>query len=62
MPGILVTASLVRITPWMIHGWRPTSVTVQPASKAINRRWRGYNKQLSKTTIYLAIPSFSKGR
>jgi hypothetical protein len=29
-----VTAPAVRITPWMIHGWRPTSVTVQPASMA----------------------------
>ena len=27
-----VTASAVRMTPWMIHGWRPTSVTIQPAS------------------------------
>src|SRR6185295_17880404 len=34
-PGIGVTASRTRITPWMIHGWRPTSVTAQPASTAI---------------------------
>ncbi len=27
-----VTASDVRMTPWMIQGWRPTSVTIQPAS------------------------------
>ena len=35
MPGIGVTASAVRITPCMIQGWRPTSVTVHPASTAI---------------------------
>src|SRR5208283_4655373 len=33
-PGTGVTASAVRIRPWMIQGWRPTSVTVQPASMA----------------------------
>ena len=32
-PGL--TASLVRMTPYTIHGWRPTSVVVQPASMAI---------------------------
>ena len=29
-----VTASSVRITPWTIQGWRPTSVTIQPHSIA----------------------------
>lgn len=29
-----VTASDVRSTPWTTHGWRPTSVVVQPASTA----------------------------
>ncbi len=29
-----VTASSVRITPLTIQGWRPTSVTIQPASMA----------------------------
>jgi hypothetical protein len=33
-PGIGVRASRVRITPWMIQGWRPTSVTIHPASIA----------------------------
>ena len=36
MPGIGVTASLVRIMPCIIQGCRPTSVTVHPASTAIN--------------------------
>ena len=40
-PGIGVTASAVRITPWMIHGWRPTSVTIQPASMAMKPSGRG---------------------
>ena len=35
-PFIGVTASLVRITPLMIHGCRPTSVTTHPASIAMN--------------------------
>jgi hypothetical protein len=34
-PGIGVTASAVRMTPCTIHGWRPTSVTVHPASRAM---------------------------
>jgi len=29
-----VTASLVRITSYTTHGWRPTSVTIQPHSSA----------------------------
>ncbi|MNE57123.1 hypothetical protein D3C80_1520720 [compost metagenome] len=36
MPGIGVTASFVRMTLWIIHGWRPTSVTIHPASRAMN--------------------------
>ena len=31
-----VTASFVRMTPYTIHGCRPTSVTTQPASSASN--------------------------
>ncbi len=34
-PGIGVTASAVRSTPCTTHGWRPTSVTVHPASVAM---------------------------
>ncbi len=30
-----VIASSVRMIPWTIHGWRPTSVTIQPASMAM---------------------------
>jgi len=33
-PGALVTASAVRSTRYTIHGCRPTSVTIQPASRA----------------------------
>src|SRR5262245_32964453 len=29
-----VTASLVRMTSYTTHGWRPTSVTIQPDSRA----------------------------
>ncbi len=35
-PGIGVTASLVRRTFWITHGWRPISVTDHPASVAMN--------------------------
>ena len=35
-PGIGVTASAVRKTPCTTHGCRPTSVTVHPASVAMN--------------------------
>src|SRR2546425_2899597 len=35
-PGIGVTASAVRRTPWITHGCRPTSVTTQPASVQMN--------------------------
>ena len=34
MPLLPVTASSTRITSWAIHGWRPTSVVIQPASSA----------------------------
>ena len=34
MPLLPVTASSTRITPWAIHGCRPTSVVIQPASSA----------------------------
>ena len=36
MPPRVVTASAVRIWPYTIHGWRPTSVTIHPASSAMN--------------------------
>ncbi len=26
-----LTPSLVRMSPWTIHGWRPTSAVIQPA-------------------------------
>src|SRR5256885_7996484 len=35
-PGIGVTASRVRKTPWITHGCRPSSVTIHPASTAMN--------------------------
>src|SRR5712691_1247067 len=35
-PGIGVTASAVRRTPWITQGCRPTSVTTQPASVQMN--------------------------
>ena len=34
MLGAVVTASDTRMTRQTIHGWRPTSVTIQPASRA----------------------------
>ena len=44
-PGIGVTASAVRRTPWMIHGWRPTSVTIQPASMQMKPSGRGQHER-----------------
>jgi hypothetical protein len=47
-PGIGVTASAVRSTPWMIQGWRPTSVTVHPASMAMKPKGDPSTMALSK--------------
>ena len=37
-PGIGVTASDVLMTPWMIQGCLPSSVTIQPTSTATRPR------------------------
>ena len=34
-PTLADAAALVRSSPYTIHGWRPTSVTTQPASLAM---------------------------
>jgi hypothetical protein len=43
MPGMGVRESRVFMMPYMIHGWRPTSVTIHPASMAM------YPKGMAKT-------------
>jgi hypothetical protein len=56
-PRPSVTASSVRMSPCTIHGWRPTSIVIQPASiaptaatpdTAITRSIHGLSKNVSR--------------
>src|SRR4028118_902923 len=38
IPGASVKPSSIRMTPWAIQGWRPSSVTIQPSNMARNPR------------------------